>query len=65
MAENDVVILEGKFTRSPGKDKDDNPITYNNISVARIAKLGVADPGERPDVDDNDATGAGDDDIPY
>jgi hypothetical protein len=63
--ENDVVILEGKYTRSSGTDKDNNPITYHNISVARIAKLGEADPGVQPDVDENDATDTPDDDIPF
>jgi len=64
--ENDIVVLEGKYTKSSGKDKGDNPITYHNISVARIGKIGEADPGERPDVDDNDAgDDAGDEDIPF
>lgn len=62
--ENDVVMLEGKYTKSNGKDKDGNPVTYHNISVARIAKIGEADPGTQPDVDENDAT-EGDDDIPF
>ena len=66
VAENDIVMLEGKYTRSSGKDKDDNPVTYHNISVARIGKLGEADPGEKPDVDENDASDAeADEDIPF
>ena len=63
--ENDVVVLEGKYTTSSGKDKNDNPIKYHNISVARIAKIGTADPGTRPDVDDNGADDTGDEDIPF
>lgn len=62
--ENDIVVLEGKYTKSNGKDKNDNPVTYHNISVARIGKIGEADPGEKPDVDDNDVT-ADDEDIPF
>lgn len=62
--ENDIVVLEGKYSKSNGKDKNDNPITYHNISVARIGKIGEADPGERPDVDEN-AAGEGDEEIPF
>jgi hypothetical protein len=59
--ENDVIIAEGKYERNAGGDK-----VYHNLSVIRIAKLGVADPGERPDVDSNDVPAdAGDDDIPF
>lgn len=64
VAENDVVILEGKYTRSNG-EKDGEPVTYHNISVARIAKLGVADAGVRPDTDDNDVAPESDDEIPF
>jgi hypothetical protein len=61
--ENDIVVLEGKYTTSNGKDKDDNPIKYHNISVARIGKIGEADPGVKPDVDDNNVEEDGD--IPF
>jgi len=64
VAENDIVVMEGKYSKSSGKDKDDNPITYHNLSVARIGKIGEADPGAKPDVDDND-TEAADEDIPF
>lgn len=47
--EGDAVLLEGKFTTNPGKDADDNPITYLNLSVSGIVKLGVVDTGERDD----------------
>lgn len=63
VAENDVVVLEGKYTKSSGTNKDGDPVTYHNISVARIAKIGEADPGQQPDVDENDATE--DEDIPF
>lgn len=62
VAENDVIIAEGKYTRTSG-DK-----TYHNLSVVRIKNLGAADPGERPDVDENDVQDdpeAADDDIPF
>jgi hypothetical protein len=61
--ENDIVVLEGKYTKSNGKDKAGDPVTYHNISVARIGKIGEADPGEKPDVDENGA--ADDEDIPF
>lgn len=58
---NDVIIAEGKYSKSAGDDK-----TYHNLSVVRIAKLGVADAGERPEVDDNDVPAdTTDDDIPF
>ena len=58
--ENDVIIAEGKYSRTSGEEK-----TYHNLSVVRIAKLGEADPGERPDVDENDVPAESDDDIPF
>ena len=60
VAENDVVIIEGRYNRNPKGDK-----VYHNLSVARIAVLGKADEGERPDVDENDTDGPADDEIPF
>jgi hypothetical protein len=64
IAVNDIVVVEGKYTKSNGKDKNDDPVTYHNISVARIGKIGEADPGEQPDTDDNDVT-EDDEEIPF
>lgn len=62
--ENDIVILEGKYTKSSG-EKDGQPITYHNLSVARIATLGKADPGTKPDTDSNDVPEEADGEIPF
>lgn len=43
--EGDLVTLEGSYTQNKSKDKDDNPITYHNISVARIKVFGQGDSG--------------------
>src|SRR4051794_30375099 len=62
---NDVLVLEGKSSKANG-DKDGEPIVYHNLSVARIAKIGEADPGEKPDTDSNDVVDEpADDDIPF
>lgn len=63
--ENDIVVLEGKYTKSSGKNKDGDPVTYHNISVARIGKIGKADPGTKPEVDDNDTTAEEQEEIPF
>jgi hypothetical protein len=47
--EGDVVVFEGAYTQNKGKDKNDNPITYHNVSVNRIAVLGKSDGGEETD----------------
>lgn len=62
--ENDVVIMEGKYSKT-NKTKDGEPITYHNLSVARIAVIGKADPGEQAPVDDNDVEPDADEDIPF
>lgn len=62
--ENDVVIMEGKYSMT-NKTKDGEPVTYHNLSVARIAVIGKADPGKQPDVDDNDVASESDDEIPF
>ena len=43
--EGDLVTLEGSYTQKKGKDKNDNPITYHNISVSRIKVFGQGDTG--------------------
>ena len=60
VAENDVVILEGRYNRNVSGEK-----TYHNLSVARIAVLGKASEGVKADVDDNDASDADPDEIPF
>lgn len=62
--ENDIVILEGKYSKSNG-EKDGQPITYHNLSVARIGVLGKADPGVKPETDANEVEVEPDDDIPF
>lgn len=66
VAENDIVVMEGKYTTSDSV-KDGNKVTYHNLSVARIGKIGEADPGKQPDVDENAVEGdaGGDDEIPF
>jgi hypothetical protein len=46
VAKGDVVIIEGKFSQNKG-EKDGAPVTYNNLSVSRIAVLGEADEGRK------------------
>ena len=67
--EGDVVVLEGKFERNRGTNKDGESVTYNNLSVSKIAVLGTADAGVREETssrrtsepaDDED-----DDEIPF
>ncbi len=45
--EGDLVAFEGKYTQNKGKDKNENPITYHNISVTKIKVLGQGDSGEQ------------------
>lgn len=60
--EGDVVILEGAYKANQGKDKDDNPVTYHNLSVSRIAVLGKADGGAQPGTTNTPSSSASDDD---
>lgn len=41
----DVVVLEGSYQTKAGKDKNDNPVTYHNLSVNGICVLGKLDKG--------------------
>lgn len=59
--ENDLVVLEGKYTTSP---KDDGG-KYHNLSVIRAKNLGAGDVGVRPDTDNNDVDEEPDEDIPF
>lgn len=60
--EGDLVAFEGKYTQNKGKDKNDNPITYHNISVSKIKVLGAADEGAREEtVNTSAAADDGDD----
>lgn len=62
---NDVVVLEGKYSKT-SSEKDGEPIVYHNLSVARISKIGEADPGVKPEVEQNDvAEDPADEDIPF
>lgn len=60
VAENDLVALEGKYSKN---EKDGK--TYHNISVTRFKNLGPVESGTKPDVDENDAGDTPDDDIPF
>lgn len=61
VAKDDLVVLEGKYSKN---EKDDK--TYHNISVTRFKNLGQVESGTKPDVDANDAdVDAADDDIPF
>lgn len=68
IAQGDVVVAEGVFTRSTGEDQQGNSRTYNNLSVSRILKLGAADSGVRDDDEPSaseEPDDEPDDDIPY
>jgi hypothetical protein len=64
----DFVVIEGKFTRNNGTNKDGEAVVYNNMSVTNILVLGTLDAGREVDTvntrDDADAA-ADDDDIPF
>jgi hypothetical protein len=47
--EGDVVVIEGAYTQNKGTDKNEQPITYHNLSVNRIAVLGKSDAGAKED----------------
>lgn len=62
----DYVVLEGKFSRNQGQNKEGEAVTYNNLSVSGILVLGGLDEGERVETTNNDAADEPtDDDIPY
>lgn len=66
LAKGDVVMLEGPYTSNTTTKDDGTPITYHNISVSRITKLGALDEGNR-DVDTVNTTAdeVDDEDIPF
>ena len=67
VAQGDFIAVEGKFSVNKTKDKEGQPITYFNLSVSNIVKLGEGDRGERTGVAnarvENDADDS--DDLPY
>lgn len=63
--QGDVLFVEGAYSQGKGTNKDTGAsVTYHNISATRIAKLGTAVEGSRPDVETADDE-VGDDDIPF
>ena len=61
VSKGDAVVVEGKFSVGKGTDKDGNPKTYLNLSVARILVLGQTDPGEPVETTDSDGNEPDDD----
>lgn len=53
--QGDLVAIEGPFTVKKGKNKDDEPVTWFNLSVTRIVNLGAGDAGVRDDDEDKPA----------
>lgn len=47
--QGDLVALEGKFSVNKGENSEGEPVTYFNLSVSGITKLGHADFGQRDD----------------
>jgi hypothetical protein len=65
VAENDAVLLEGKYSKTDS-NKDGQSVTYHNLSVVRAKNLGPVDAGKKPDTDSNDVPDeTPDDDIPF
>ena len=63
--EGDVVVIEGAYSQNKGKDKNENPITYHNISVNKIAVLGKADGGAQTDTVNTTADADDDEEVPF
>lgn len=61
----DFLAVEGSYSRGSGRDKDDNKVTYHNLSASKIAKLGEADEGKRPDVENDTNDDDVDSDLPF
>lgn len=61
----DVLLVEGTYSQGKGQAQDGSPRVYHNISATRIAKLGVAVEGRRPEVEDGGDDEVADDDIPF
>lgn len=62
---NDVLIVEGTYSQGKGTTQDGSPRVYHNISATRIAKLGSAVEGKRPEVEVSDDDEVSEDDIPF
>lgn len=66
VAKGDFIVVEGKFDRKTGENKEGEAVTYNNLSVGSILVLGALNDGERIATT---AVGSADepaeDDIPY
>jgi len=56
-----AVVVEGKFSANKGTDKEGDPKTYLNLSVARFLSLGALDPGEEVETTDSDGDAPDDD----
>lgn len=63
----DVLLVEGKYSRGSGTSQSGESVTYHNISASRVAKLGAASDGKRPEVANagDEGDDAGGDDIPF
>ncbi len=62
---NDVLIVEGTYSRGTGQAQDGSPRVYHNLNATRIAKLGSASEGKRPEVEGSTDDDVADDDIPF
>jgi hypothetical protein len=65
IARGDVLIVEGTYNRGKGTTQSGEERTYHNISATRIAKLGTAIEGKRPEVENDTDEPVEDDDIPF
>lgn len=66
VAEGDVVMLDGKYTKNTGTKQDGTPVTYHNLSVTKFAVIGKADGGVKPETENTPAEDeVADDDIPF
>lgn len=64
--EGDVVVVEGAYTQNKGTDKNENPITYHNLSVNKIAVLAKSDGGVQEGTTNTAAADEpADDDVPF
>lgn len=64
--EGDVVLLDGSYTENKGTNQAGESVTYYNLSVSKLAVLGRADAGTKPERDDEPtADDVADDDIPF
>ena len=61
----DALMVEGTYSQGSGKAQDGSPRVYHNISATRIAKLGTAIEGTRPEVENTGDDAPADDEIPF